>query len=299
MKWLVIALIFLFLGISLTSAHAENSAQSQTAAKGNWLYVGGTGPGNYTMIQDAIDNASDTDTIYVYSGVYNENIIINKSLSLIGQDRSTTTILGANGSEIVTLDDCSVELTGFTLQKYNKTNDIGILISECWSTHIHENNVISCGFGIYLSYSESTIVSNNTLRNCTYGILIALIANITITQNKIEGNNKGCGIELGGVQFGIQYKNYITRNTIMNNSIGLHLFTAWSVIIQENNFIGNQQPASFITSFFNKWNQNYWSQSSRLPHIIPGSLGGLFINKKLPLINVDWHPAQTPYTILG
>ena len=33
---------------------------------GNTLYVGGSGPGNYTRIQDAIDNASDGDTVFVY-----------------------------------------------------------------------------------------------------------------------------------------------------------------------------------------------------------------------------------------
>ena len=297
--WLAIAIILLLLGTSLTSAQTEHPVLSQPAAKGTWLYVGGNGPGNYTKIQDAIDNATDTDTIYVYSGIYNENIVINNSISLIGQNRATTTILGANGSDIVRLQDCSVELTGFTIQRYNKTNYLGLNIGECYSSYIDGNDIVSCSIGIDLSYSESTIISNNTVRNCTHGMLIALIANITITQNRFEGINDGWGIELGAVEFGIQYKNYITKNSFINYSVGLALFGAWALIIQENNFIGNQQHAVFITSFFNKWNQNYWGQSSRLPHIIPGSLGGLFINKKLPLINVDWHPAQTPYTIPG
>jgi len=51
---------------------------------GKTLYVGGSGAGNYTRIQDAIDNASDGDTVFVYSRRYIENIVIEKSLSLIG-----------------------------------------------------------------------------------------------------------------------------------------------------------------------------------------------------------------------
>ena len=38
-------------------------------------YVGGSGGGNYSSIQDAIDDASDGDTVFVYNGIYNENII--------------------------------------------------------------------------------------------------------------------------------------------------------------------------------------------------------------------------------
>ena len=36
----------------------------------NTLYVGGSGEGNYTKIQDAIDDASDGDIVFVYNGTY-------------------------------------------------------------------------------------------------------------------------------------------------------------------------------------------------------------------------------------
>ncbi len=59
---------------------------------GNTLYVGGSGPDNYTSIQDAINNASNGDTIFVYSGRYYEDIYIWKNINLIGEDRNTTII---------------------------------------------------------------------------------------------------------------------------------------------------------------------------------------------------------------
>jgi parallel beta-helix repeat protein len=260
------------------------------------LYVGGNGPGDYTRIQDAIDNASDDDTIFVYSGLYNENIFINKSIILIGQERETTKILGVNGTELIRLLDCSVELTGFTIQNFNETNAVGISLTNCWNCHIHGNSITLCDIGILMGSSESTIISNNTIYNCSNGMSILMIANITITQNRIEGNGKSTGIELLGVAFGIRYKNYITRNSIMNNSLGLSLQGAWSVLIQENNFIGNQKDAFFLFSFFNKWNQNYWNEPSILPKIIPGRLG---LRGLIPLINFDWHPTQVPYNISG
>ena len=52
---------------------------------GKTLYVGGSGPGNYSSIQEAIDNASDGDTVFVFdeSSPYNESITINTSIKRI------------------------------------------------------------------------------------------------------------------------------------------------------------------------------------------------------------------------
>ena len=42
------------------------------------------GEGDYTTINDAISNADQDDTIMVYHGRYEEAVIIDKNLSLIG-----------------------------------------------------------------------------------------------------------------------------------------------------------------------------------------------------------------------
>jgi len=60
------------------------------------LFVGGTGPLNYTSIQDAINDVSAEGYVMVYAGVYYENIIIDKNIILIGEDRNNTIIDGSN-----------------------------------------------------------------------------------------------------------------------------------------------------------------------------------------------------------
>ena len=65
-------------------------------AGGNILYVGGSGPNNYTTIQDAINAANDGDTIFVYSGVYYENVVVNKSITLRGETVRPTIVGGLN-----------------------------------------------------------------------------------------------------------------------------------------------------------------------------------------------------------
>ena len=88
-KGLVFGIIILFLGACVIPAIARNIEKKQDNRaqnmgfnpRGNVLYVGGSGPGNYTKIQDAVDDASDGDTVFVYSGIYYETIFLtNKSI---------------------------------------------------------------------------------------------------------------------------------------------------------------------------------------------------------------------------
>ncbi len=51
-------------------------------------------PQDYSTIGEAISHASAGDTILIQSGIYNENIRIDKSLMMEGQDQSNTIIFG-------------------------------------------------------------------------------------------------------------------------------------------------------------------------------------------------------------
>ena len=61
----------------------------------------------YKHIQEAVDNAEDNDTIFVYEGVYNENIYIHKTINLTGENRDTTIIDGGGKDDY----DCIFILT--------------------------------------------------------------------------------------------------------------------------------------------------------------------------------------------
>ncbi len=96
-KSFVFGIVVLFFGASVTSAYdIEPSLSSQPMDRGNILYVGGSGPGNYTTIQEAINNATNGDTVFVYNNTYNENVDTKlKKITLLGEDRDTTIITGS------------------------------------------------------------------------------------------------------------------------------------------------------------------------------------------------------------
>ncbi|MCD6141258.1 hypothetical protein J7J55_00835, partial [Candidatus Bipolaricaulota bacterium] len=81
-KIITLAIAFL-LFIPFVSINGNNIALTNST-NGNILYVGGSGENNYTTIQNAINYAEDGFTIYVYPRNYNESIVINRSISLIG-----------------------------------------------------------------------------------------------------------------------------------------------------------------------------------------------------------------------
>lgn len=205
----VVALLvagFLFVGVSLLYP----SVRSQETV-GNTLYVGGSGIGNYTKIQDAIENASDGDTIFVYNGTYYENIVVNKTINLIGEDKITTILNGNGYSGVVNIYANYVKISGLTLQ--NKWGSgCGIIIYSSFNCSNITNNIINNnGGGIYIyDYSKNNFISYNTISNNSVNGMYFFASNNSIILNNDIIDNKGCGIIID---------HYSDNNIISNNDI--------------------------------------------------------------------------------
>ena len=147
----------------------------------------GEGPDNppegFTSIQEAIDNAVDGDSIYVYEGIYYENIIINKSINVIGEKRETTIIDGKAMDDTVWIKTSQVNFSGFTVQ--NATRDfwcVGIhVIEKKWWPVSDPPAHLS---HIHLSHC---IVKNNIA-----GIRPTETSEISITNCSIYNNSANC-----------------------------------------------------------------------------------------------------------
>ena len=198
----IFGILIILIGISFTPLNQGISIREtyQPISSRDILYVGGTEPNNYTKIQDAIDNASDGDTVYVYddSSPYYENVIVDKSINLIGEDRNTTIIDGNDKGDVITIKNTNyVKINSFTIS--NST------FSELE------------GSGIFITYSDDCIISNNCLiYNNRAGILVYMSCkNISIIDNIITDNKKGI------VHFRIysgELKNSIIKDNIITNN---------------------------------------------------------------------------------
>ena len=83
-------------------------------------------PDDYSTIQAAINNAAEGDTVFVRNGVYQVDIesliVINKTVSLIGEDPENTVILGVFGipssssTVAIRVAAPNVTISGFTIR---------------------------------------------------------------------------------------------------------------------------------------------------------------------------------------
>jgi parallel beta-helix repeat protein len=236
-KALVFGIVLLFVGAGVVSALNENSIPNfKTMGLGNWLYVGGGGLDNYTRIQEAIDNASDGDTVYVFDDLspYQENIRINKKILVTGENRETTIISGVTGQDhVVRINTKNAEINGFTIKGAAGGQD-GVTVYQLKEDNIISNNIIKeSSYGIYLqATSTRTTISDNIISNNDFqGIFCQGSDRNVITGNTISANGKfGISMELNSIQ------NWIIDNTIEDNFGGIQL-TGSS---KQNNISGNQ-----------------------------------------------------------
>lgn len=70
-------------------------------------------PDDYPTIQEAINAASDGDTVLVAAGTYYENVVINKTIVLIGEGRDVT-FIDASGGTAITVKANGVVMEVFT-----------------------------------------------------------------------------------------------------------------------------------------------------------------------------------------
>ncbi len=239
----------------------------QPLARGNILNVGGSGPNNYTKIQDAINDAVNGDTIFVYddSSPYHENIIIEKSITLIGEKRETTIILGDESADgiIVNISTNDVSISGFTIQP-NEGHPAGIVVSknytqpDYWNIPILQNitifqNIIkNTGWaGIFSIRLKQGNIYENIIENCDgTGILLFISSNVTITKNVVSDCSYR-GVEIDGLWGPYRIMNYrnpipennvISQNTIRSNRWGIELNSGpVNTLISDNDITENHE----------------------------------------------------------
>lgn len=175
-------------------------------------------PDDYPTIQEAVYNASLGDTIMVRAGTYYENLIVNQTVTLIGENKATTIIDGSGTDNVVTLNNTSITLSGFTIR--NGKDFSGIEAPHFGNHQIFNNKLINNAFGINLLFtSGNTVIDNTLIDNDIVGINIASSSTNNVSSNHVS--QSAFGIKLEGSD-----NNFIVGNTVSDTSYGIYMYSS-------------------------------------------------------------------------
>lgn len=247
---------------------------SDKKIKASWtsVYVGPPTlrvPEDFSTIQGAINQAVDGEVILVSSGTYLENVVVNKSVSLIGENKHDTIIDGNGIGTVINIEAKNVTVSGFTIQQSGATiYDGGIAVNSSSGNKISQNILVYNYLGIWLENSSHNI----------------------ITGNNASSNNKGIFLRNSSY-------NILSGNNISYNYLGICLSNSSNSMIFHNNFINNVQQV-YTHESDNTWNNgcegDYWSDYNGADwNQTKCSLG--IGDDYLPWQGVDYYPLMSPY----
>jgi len=267
-KFMTVGIVLLFIGTCIIPGIAQKIEKA---------YVGGTGPGNYSTIQEAINTSMDGDTIFVFDdkSPYVESIFINKSIQLLGENKKTTVINGNSDIIVIQILNCSqVTIQGFTIRNALQTLiDInsckncllsdnillshytcGIIIEQCNNIQIIKNLILFTSYNLVTNSQESIIANNKILFGLT-GFELRSNYNTSMYNNTIKFMSwqgillsgsffcefNGNTIEQcsKGVEFGGGTNLTFNFNRFRNNLVGIHFCSSGGITINSNEIKGN------------------------------------------------------------
>ena len=263
------------------------------------LFVDDTaGPGGdgsldhpYQKISEGVDKASDGFLVYVFNGVYSENIEIGKSITLVGENPSDTILRNPDVKDwMIKITADNTKVMGFTIDG-SKTNGIEgditgmVLKSKNVISNIYVRNCLSGGIEMEGAGKNNNVVTQCSFENChKYGVYIEGGQYNSITNNSFSTINSDLG---GAIWIKATFYNFIMGNTFRDCSLagivveagaggismvgntfrscdpyGVWLSDAgWFNFVASNDFEDNaEQHAYFYNTYLTIWVGNYWGE---------------------------------------
>ena len=260
-EWKAIGIVFFFVLPIITGIASVGTSTvdilyvDDDNVEGPWH---GTQEHPYYHIQDAINMTDNGDTVFVYSGCYNERPRIATSIVLTGEDKVTTVIDGGQKDNVVIISADTIIIEGFTIRS-GLTMQSGILIDKyVRSITISDAIIRDNRYGIHAPYNTSgdILITDTIIKENLHGIL-SYASPVTISNNKLYQKTKGPCIELikatdsritnnyvsilgDGIEINEGNNNIISYNTILlkgndpGQGIDLNLLGDNNIIMSNN-----------------------------------------------------------------
>ena len=239
---LFVTLVFVNVDCAFAATHYVNSGES---------------------IQAVVDMANQSDTIIVRDGTYDENVDVNKCLTIQSENGSDSTIvLAANSDDhVFEITTDYVNISGFRVEGATVGwMKAGIYLNNADHCNISGNDASNNSYGIRLDHSSNSSLGNNIANsNDHIGIWLDYSSNNNLTNNNASNNYNGIFLDDSN-------NNTLTDNNASNNNYGVNLKfssnnTLTGNVAQSNSVIGISVSLSSNNNFLNKntvSNNDWW-----------------------------------------
>jgi len=203
----------------LVTASVFPIVTSSLASDGNIIYVDDDAPPEWydathvRTIQEGIGAAFEGDTVYVYPGIYYGQIVISTTLTLTGEEKTSTIIDGQQlGEDTITVTAPSVYISGFTIR----------------------NGPRGCGYnsGLKVENADNCVIENNIFTDNCWAAEIRNSSHCIFSDNSVIDN------EQGGIHLAMSPYTTVTDCTFSGNGKrGIRIFKGNDHVISSNTFI--------------------------------------------------------------
>jgi len=276
--------------------------RGETLLSSKIIIVDISGNGDFNKIQEGVDYAKNGDTIFIKPGEYNEEIVVNKSITLEGKSISSM-INGPIDGTAIHIEADYVNITNLRLNKGN----YGIYISNCAYINLTGLRIANTTIGGIFSEDTTHDIKINNCEICEYigyGIRLYRISNVSVIKNKLYLNSLPSeptfGIDIFSSRLMVAYNHLekvgitsgesngekadVSNNIVMNSSYGISSGGSLkenALRVTHDNYIENCSTGMIVASTGNWIYRDNVIKNSSSMGVRLKPLNGNFKNNKI------------------
>ena len=232
----------------------------------------------FPTVRRALGAAQSGDVIEIHPGIYEGNLVLDRSVSVIGVGRPLVD-LGGRGSGVHIWNSERATLTGNTITQVRD----GMYLQNTYHSVIRNNRIFNLRYGLHYMWSDDNVFEDNLFYDNVAGAAVMYSRRIQMRRNVFRHNrgyssygilfqeNDDCILEDNiisdnavGIFMEAMRRGTVRRNLISANDVALQVFqSAADNLFENNNFIDNLSPMLLIGGKTStRWNGlahgNYW-----------------------------------------
>jgi hypothetical protein len=249
---------------------------------GKTLIVDGQDTDAYPRPSAALNDAGETDQVFVRPGIYEDKIFVSgRSVLLVGAGRDAVQVFSRRGGPLYLQQVPSGRISGITFRYVgsDQNSAINLLDSSCTVTQCRATDGILSGVVIYGPQSRVAFIDNEVCHNRESGIFVFAGAQPRLADNRCFGNH----------HFGIAVRDpgshpELVRNQCRENMLsGMLLFHHAEALLVDNTCTDNHQWGIVLTPDSHPTPDRAALEQSNV--LTPNPRGGVCLTEK-PLADI-------------